>query len=448
MIAVLIVSCTNTQEQNNKIINSIDKDDIAIIYTNDVHGVSDKNIGFDGLAHIKKTVAEKTPNVLTVDSGDFAIGTYICNKSQMQFPATMMKKIDYDFATLGNHEQDQETDKIEKFIKNSGTQFLACNYNKIQLPNYKIHEMGGVKIGFIGVCSSEQDNDCSLLYNSVQSSVNQAKNEGAEIIIALTHLGDGKKIHNSFSCDALIQNTAGIDICLDAHSHSDIESTHIKNKNNEDVLYTQAGSMLKYVGLLKINKNRQFEAKLISNYSEKDDDITQFMKDEKQKYDPNINQIVTKTNYALAYKGEGNMVATSREDELGNLICDAFKDAANADCALINATSYRSDLPKGDITKENLYDIFPFEDKVISVSLSGQQIMDALEHSVRYTQAQYKDEDDNPVGSCADFLQVSGLRFSINTKINSSVEITGKNTFVCVKGQRKVENIKINKNGQ
>lgn len=67
-----------------------------------------------------------------------------------------------------------------------------------------------------------------------------------------------------------------------------------------------------------------------------------------------------------------------------------------------------------------------------STGLKGSQIMDALEHSTRYTQAQFKDKNDNPVGSCSDFLQVSGLKFSINTKIQSSVTTTDKNTFTGV----------------
>lgn len=443
---LLIASCSNQESLNDKIINSISKDDIALIYTNDVHGTSTKNIGIDGLSHIKHSVENKTNNVLTIDGGDFAVGPYISKLSNMQFPATMMNKIDYDYAILGNHEQDQNMEDIKNFINTSGAQFLSCNYNDINLKHYDIKNFGDIKIAFIGITSVSDNDDASQLFQIIQNDVNNAKAEGAQLVIAISHLGESKKVHDSISSDLVAENTYDIDAILDAHSHSAIECMNVSNKNGNEIKIMQAGSYLSHVGIVKINKNKELSFNLIKDYQSKDNDITQFMSNEKEKYGNDINQVVSKSDYNIPYHGEGNMVALSREDPLGNLISDSYKTITKADCALVNATAYRSDLPEGDITKENICDIFPFESNVVTIKVTGQQIMDALEHSYRYVQKDYRDEDDNPIGTNSGFLQVSGLKFDINTNIKSSVQFSGRNNFAGVADKRRIENIQIQNN--
>ncbi len=93
----------------------------------------------------------------------------------------------------------------------------------------------------------------------------------------------------------------------------------------------------------------------------------------------------------------------TRETTLGNLIADMMKDKTDADVAMTNGGGIRHSVPAGEITLEDVLEIHPFENTIVSIELTGQEIIDALEHGV----SQFPDH-------WGGFLHVSGLRYTFN----------------------------------
>ena len=112
----------------------------------------------------------------------------------------------------------------------------------------------------------------------------------------------------------------------------------------------------------------------------------------------------------------------SRETNLGDLCADAYRAIAGADIAFVNGGGIRADLAAGDITYGDLIAVHPYGNTLCVAEVTGQEILDALEMASRSTMAETDDGDD-AVGENGGFLQVSGLRYTIDTAVPSTVEV-------------------------
>ena len=115
------------------------------------------------------------------------------------------------------------------------------------------------------------------MYDTIQKSVDSAREEGADICILLAHLGVNSE-DGPYTSMNVIANTTGIDAVLDGHSHSVIESESVKNKDGKRVAYSQTGTKLEYIGCLTIAAGGM-TTKLISDYEKKDADFDAFAED-------------------------------------------------------------------------------------------------------------------------------------------------------------------------
>ena len=134
--------------------------DIIILHTNDVHcGVND-TIGYDGLMLYKKQLLKKYNNVMLVDAGDHIQGGTMGLITNGEAIIEIMNKLEYEVATLGNHEFDYGIEQLETVEKLLNCSYISSNYcfkkNKTSIyPPTKIIEKGGKKIGFIGVATPQ-----------------------------------------------------------------------------------------------------------------------------------------------------------------------------------------------------------------------------------------------------------------------------------------------------
>ncbi|MBR5157660.1 MAG: S-layer homology domain-containing protein [Clostridia bacterium] len=223
-------------------------EEIAILYTNDVHCGIEDNIGYAGLAAYKKETEALYDYVTLADCGDAVQGDLVGTVSDGEYIVDIMNELDYDFAVLGNHEFDYGMEQLSSLIEKSNAQYLGCNIsytgkNKNLLEKvkpYKILEYGDTKVAFIGVTTPEsytkstptyfmedgeyvyeleRGNDGKDLYDNVQKYVDECENQGADYIIVLAHLGDAEE-SSPYTSVELIEATDGIDVVLDGHSHS------------------------------------------------------------------------------------------------------------------------------------------------------------------------------------------------------------------------------------
>ena len=158
ILALIILQIYSFPIKRN--LDELNTEDIVILHTNDVHcGVQD-TIGYDRLMLYKKQLQKKYQNVLTVDAGDHIQGGTMGIITNGLAIIYIMNKIGYDVATLGNHEFDYGISQLEECEKNLTCSYISTNYcfhkNKTSIyPPYKIIDINGTKIGFIGVATPQ-----------------------------------------------------------------------------------------------------------------------------------------------------------------------------------------------------------------------------------------------------------------------------------------------------
>lgn len=501
--------------------------DIVVLYTNDVHCGVDDNIGYAGLALYKKEMQQQTPYVTLVDAGDAIQGAPIGTLSEGGYIIDIMNYVGYDVAVPGNHEFDYG---MPRFMDLAGK--LKCGYNSCNFISkatgqpvfepYKMLTYGDTKVAYVGICTPEsftkstpayfqdgagnylysfcEDETGQSLYNQVQSSVDAARKDGADYVIAVGHLGE-TGVTQRWSSVAVVQNTDGIDAFIDGHSHEVTPSMPVKNKDGKEVTITQTGTKLKNIGKMTIKPDGTIQTELISQVPpmdaahdyivQKNDTLSRIAKRELGSYDrwidiynhnldklknPNelpvgLSLLIPASN-AVNEKGENIDYATdqyikgiqsqynetlktvlgttpylltvndpatgkrkvrSGETNLGDLTADAYKTMLGADIGLSNGGGIRSDIQPGNITYNDTLAVFPFGNMGCVVEVTGQTIKDALEMASR----------DCPEEN-GGFLQVSGLTYTIDTSVKSSVKLDDKGNFMGVGGPYRVSDIKVN----
>lgn len=236
----------------------------------------------------------------------------------------------------------------------------------------------------------------------------------------------------------LIANTTGIDVVLDGHSHSTWEGEHVLNADGEEVLLTSTGTRLNAVGSLLISAEGEISAALHTESIFQDDEMAAFLVQIEDEFDDILTEVVAATpvdlivNDPVATDGEGNPVriVRSQETNLGDLCADAYRFVSGADISFVNGGGVRASIPAGEITYEQIIAVHPFGNAMCVVETTGQQILDALEMSVRNLPAEN-----------GGFLQVSGLTFEVDVSVPSSVVVDDKGMFVEVGGERRVDNV-------
>ncbi len=443
------------------------RSDVVILYTNDVHcGVEDK-IGYAGLAAYKKEMGEKYENVTLVDCGDFVQGGTIASVSSGEYIVDIMNEIGYDMVIPGNHEFDYGMQQLNKLMTAANFDFLGCNMtysgtgvNLLSgLADYKVVDYGDVQVGFIGVTTPTsivtstpkyfQDENGNYIYNfsenlfdTVQKNVTKARLHGADYIVVLSHLGESEEYSPCSSVD-LIENTQGIDAVLDGHTHHVIESETVENIKGEDVVLTSTGTKLENIGQLIIEADGKITASLISDYDKKDEDTVSFINSIKDKFNKELLTVVGSCGFDLSITDENGIRMTrNRETTIGNLCADANRTVLGADIGLCNGGGVRASINEGDVTKGDIINVHPFNNTMCTVQATGQQIADALEWGARLTESEYTK------GENGGFLQVSGLRYTIDTSVPSPAKIDSMNMCAGFEGERRVKNITVLENGE
>lgn len=452
--------------------SSTRQQDIVVLYTNDVHCAVDENIGYAGLAAYKNYREEQTPYVTLVDCGDAIQGGTIGAISQGEYPIEIMDRVGFDFAVPGNHEFDYGMEQLSRLLGNIDVQYLGCNIrysgtgkSALELVEpYHIASYGDTDVAFIGVCTPESitkstpayfmdetgqfiydfygGKNGQALYARVQETVDECLEKGAEYIIVLSHLGDDKGSSPFCSID-LIENTEGISVVLDGHSHSVIPCQIIKNRKGAEVLLSSAGSKLNYIGQLTITPERKITTELITDYPEKDQEIDAYVREIQSEFEADMNQVIGHSDILLRTCSEdGVRTVRSRETNIGDLCADAYRVVSGADIGWINGGGIRADLPVGNITYGDIMEVYPFGNTLCTIKASGQEILDALEMANRCVLPMIS-TDGKSVGESGGFLQVSGLKFVVDTSVKSAVTLDERGMFVSCGTDRRVKEAKV-----
>jgi 2',3'-cyclic-nucleotide 2'-phosphodiesterase (5'-nucleotidase family) len=130
--------------------------------------------------------------------------------------------------------------------------------------------------------------------------------------------------------------------------------------------------------------------------------------------------------------GMPDFIIRNKETNLGDLIADAFLSVSGADVAVFNGGGIRTEIAEGDITYGELINVMPFENKMVVLEVTGQQILDALEWGAKAV----PDESGG-------FLHVAGMTYEIHADIESSCKEDENGMFAGVEGEYRVQNVMI-----
>ena len=420
---------------------------------NDVHCAVE---GYSKLAAMKNELLETHTNVGVVSVGDFVQGGTLGAVSKGEYIVNLMNKVGYDAIALGNHEFDYQLPRLNELNAMSNTKFISCNFQKIgedksYFEPYTIVSYGNVDVAYIAITTPETINSSSpaqfkndkgeliytfnesKLYDIVQTNINAAETAGADYVIALSHIGYDES-GNLADITDVIENTDGFDVVLDAHSHSVIEEKVIKDKSGDDVLLTSTGTKFEYIGKLTI-KNGAFDTELVEveSYTKTDPVVDAYITEINENYAQLGNRKIGESKVEfITHDKDGNRLVRNAETNLGNFCSDALRVMTGADMSFVNGGGLRAPMESGDITFNDIFSVFPFNNQIVTAEISGQILIDFLEMAVM----NYPEED----GS---FPHMSGVTFSVNKSIPTSVKVDANGFFEKVDGAYRVYNVKV-----
>ena len=449
-------STANSQQQtsNSQKLTSNIQQPIVILYDNDVHCAVD---GYAKLVALRDIISDTAGFVTTVSCGDFASGGVIAAATEGMSVIDIMNKVGYDVVTLGNHELDYGMEQIFAFAEALDAEVVCANLKNVQtnrypFPAYHIVNYGDIDVAYLGFTTtlsgtvmSLSDEDGNPLYSfmredfysNAQSFIDEARDNGAEYVVALTHLGDSETIGDMPNSTSLIANTTGLDAVIDGHDHHIIEERWLKNKDNEAVLLTSSGYAFENVGLLTINPDGGLSSRLVNIKSDSTlvDVATQHLVDSiKMGVEQSGCKVVGFLDRDLDVCDEsGKRLVRKQQTEIGAFCADAFREFTGADVALINGGGIRAGIKRGEVTLNDLLAVMPFGNMVCTATMTGQHLLDAMEFSV----ALLPDES-------GAFLQVSGMRYDVDASMPTPAALDDHHLCSHVKDQtRRISNLQI-----
>lgn len=256
---------------------------LTILHTNDTHSCIlplRKNLADTALADrggfvrrisVIEQERKKDPNLLLFDSGDFSQGSSYYTMFKGDVEIGLMNQMNYDAATIGNHEFDFGLENMTRLFKMANFPVVCSNYDfkdtelaKIVKP-YIIIKRNGIKIGVFALCPKLKGlvsvkNYEPLEYLDPTETAKQMtdllKNKKkCDMVICLSHLGWEV---SDYPCDRMIKEVNGIDLVLDGHTHTYLkELEYVNDPSGHAVPVDQNGKHAAFIGKLKLTFNKK-----------------------------------------------------------------------------------------------------------------------------------------------------------------------------------------------
>ena len=450
-----------------------DKADVTILYTNDVHTYIDNKSPkptYAAIAALKKSIEDTGRDVLLVDAGDHIQGTAYGSMDDGATIIELMNEAGYDLATPGNHEFDYGMARAKAVIQEADFPYVSCNWVDLRtgfnvLPSVKFFFVGGRKIAFVGVTTPETftkstpayfmndaqtkyiydilgGEDGQKLYDAVQKAIDKAEFWGADTIIGLGHLGVDPS-SSPWTSEEVITHTHGFTAFIDGHSHTVMANKQVTDASGKAVTLTQTGSYFKNIGKMTVGADGTITTELIDTYEGLDAAVAATASNWISAVDDMLGEeiAVGDTKFYINDPATGKRRIRSGETNLGDFVADGIYTYFNeieelhCDVAIMNGGGIRTDVEAGPWSFKTCKTVSPFGNVACLMSVTGQQIQDALEFGARFAGAEGKEN--------GGFLQVAGARYTIHPMIPNTVQTNDKNVWTGSAATPRVSNVEI-----
>ena len=450
-----------------------DKADVTILYTNDVHTYIDNKSPkptYAAIAALKKSIEDTGRDVLLVDAGDHIQGTAYGSMDDGATIIQLMNEAGYDLATPGNHEFDYGMARAKAVIQEADFPYVSCNWVDLRtgfnvLPSVKFFFVGGRKIAFVGVTTPETftkstpayfmndaqtkyiydilgGEDGQKLYDAVQKAIDKAEFWGADTIIGLGHLGVDPS-SSPWTSEEVIAHTHGFTAFIDGHSHTVMANKQVTDASGKAVTLTQTGSYFKNIGKMTVGADGTITTELIDTYEGLDAAVAATASNWISAVDDMLGEeiAVGDTKFYINDPATGKRRIRSGETNLGDFVADGIYTYFNeieelhCDIAIMNGGGIRTDVEAGPWSFKTCKTVSPFGNVACLMSVTGQQIQDALEFGARFAGSEGKEN--------GGFLQVAGARYTIHPMIPNTVQTNDKNVWTGSATIPRVSNVEI-----
>ena len=376
--------------------------EVVVLSINDYHGAlapAGKNVGAAKLADALRVEKAKNPEgTIIVSAGDNYQGSAMSNLLYGEPVSAVFKEIGIELSAVGNHEFDWGIDRITKWAEDGGFTFVCTNiYDKRTnqpvdwADPFAIIERSGVKVGFIGLATPE------TAYKTLKANVEnyefrdpieivtewvpKVKAAGADIIIALTHLGAFQDQEGNITGEASdLCAVDGVDAVISAHTHQRISGL-VNNKPLVQAYY-QGRSFAKLTFIFDENNKIISAEPFLDNLFEradtlKDDaDTLTLYNSYNENLAPVLGRVLGETTVELDHDRYAG------PSLLGEWSCDVMREKAGVQIAMTNGGGLRVPIPAGKITAGILYEVMPFDNTLYTMKLSGADVKANIEHGI------------------------------------------------------------------
>lgn len=408
---------------------------LTLLHSNDLHGdffseeKGKETIGgASRLSGYVSKVREEEDNVIYAIAGDMFRGNIIDAEYKGISTIEIMNMIAPDVVTIGNHETDYGLahllflEKCARFPIINANLFITTNKSRIFKP-YFIKEIDGMKILFIGVVTEQ------VLANT--------KNEGligtfVDIEEAAVEIGKICNTYNAIDIDytvllthigweedhklaELLDPAWGVDVIIGGHSHTFIEKPDVVN----NILIVQAGVGTDQIGRFDLvidtqnNCTHKWKWQCVSINDKscpRDLKLEELINNYKGETDLKYGRVITRLNRQLTHPDR------YRETELGDLFADILKNSLALDIMLLGSGSIRVEQMGPIVTVQDLAEVFPYDDSIHLVRVTGEQLKRMLLYMCR---------DASFDGEHTEFYQLSdGLHVEYTRKTHSIDKFT------------------------
>jgi len=349
---------------------------LILIHTNDMHGQVLPRDGSGGMAELATIVRREHPDLI-LDGGDMFTGTMISDEFFGKPMIEILNKLGYGAVALGNHEFDYGVPELRNRLKEARFPVLSANVSGIpEVQPYTILNVKGLRIGVIGL-TVENLTDVTHPKNLATIKVAKPVDALRDILPKVRPLADLIFLVVHVTFDEQVQLAKAfpeIRLIVAGHPHT-LRATQVGQ-----TLIVETGVSTQNVGKVEIRLN----GRTIDSMTSQTIPVRGVPKD------PEIQAVIAPYERQLAARsaeriGEATdflVKSDTQESPLNNFLADALRDFAGTEIAFHNVGGIRAPLRKGPITKGDMYEVLPFQNTVVTMSLSGAQLKQLLARRV------------------------------------------------------------------
>ena len=368
---------------------------ITIYHTNDIHGrfePTNSAIGIDTVA----AIVAGTENAILVDAGDTIHGLPFVQFIEGMNAVRLMNIAGYSFFTPGNHEFNYGVHRLVELEAYMDFQILSANVfwadsGELIFNAYATIEIDGVTLGFFGLTTPDTPivthprNVANVYFGdtvpAAEAAIEALQAAGADVIIAITHLGDEGSNYTSVG---LANAVEGIHLIVDGHSHNLFPEGLLVN----DTLIVMAHEHLTHVGRVEIVVSEDGEVALTATVIDHETArenfepvaaVTALIEEMQAEVEDIGREVVGFTPIYLDGSRPGIRI---QEMPLGNLVAGAMAYVSDAQLAIMNSGGIRESIEAGDITVGSILATLAFPNTIIAVEITPAVLWAAMENSV------------------------------------------------------------------